>query len=182
MAALTFPLACWLGLLDIDSGGEITQPSYARQPVTLVYCADGVTIANPAAVQWPIAHEDWGSVDAVEVWDAPVAGTLLVSLFTSDIEPVPQYAIARIPPAGVQMVQVAFQRGFGTGGFGTGGFGSGSGLSPVASGIPTPYGVGPYGVGPYGTDVQGVTVEVTFDTAAHVCAPGAWTPGFARAA
>jgi hypothetical protein len=81
------------------------------------------------------------------------------------------------------MVQVAFQRGFGTGGFGTGGFGGSSGLAPVMSGIPTPYGVGPYGVGPYGTESLGVTVEITFDTSAHVCAPGTWAPGpFARAA
>jgi hypothetical protein len=162
MAALSFPLTCWLGLLDVGTINEITQPSYARQPATLAYCADGVTIANLAAVQWRAAGEDWGNVDAVDVWDAPTAGTLLVSLLTTEVLAVPKYAIARIPPAGLQMVQIPALRGFGTGRFGTGGFATGTGLGPVSIGpppvstsIPTPYGMGLYGAGPYAGEAQG---------------------------
>jgi hypothetical protein len=180
--ALSFPLACWFGLLDADTGDEITQPSYAREPATLVYCVDGVTIANLAAVQWPAAGEDWGVNDVVGVWDAPALGILLGALATVGNIPIPQYAIARIPPGGVQLTLAPVPRGFGTGQFGTGGFGVANGLIGVGTGVGTPYGLGPYGVGPYGTDVQGVTVEITFDTSAHVCAPGQWAPGFARAA
>jgi hypothetical protein len=182
MAALSFPLACWLGLEDADTGIEITHLSYARQPATLVYCGDGVTIANLAAAQFPAAGEDWGSVEAVEVWDAPIGGTLLVALFTVEVVAVPQYAIARIPPAGVQIVQVPALRGFGTGRFGTGGFASGTGLWPAGSAVPNAFGVGPYGVGPYGAHPQLAVVEVAFDTSVQVCAPGTWAPGFARAA
>jgi hypothetical protein len=90
---------------------------------------------------------------------------------------VAQYAIARIPPAGIQMVRQPAPRTFGTGTFGIGRYGTTSTFYPIGSGVGSPYGVGPYGVGPYETLTLGILLEITFDSSQHECAPGIWAPG-----
>jgi hypothetical protein len=149
-----------VGLQDADTGEEatrITWGNYARVLATFDYCVDGVTIANVAALQWPVAAADWGDVDAVLLWSGPTLanpGNLLGSLACAVLS-VPMYARARIPPAGIAVLDTT---------------------------VPRPYGVGLYGTENYGTwntmaGGSGVLalLELTFGTPAHVCQPGTWT-------
>jgi hypothetical protein len=176
--ALTIPLDAWVGLVAVGSATEVAGNNYTRQPVHLEYCADGVTVANLAAVQWQQAKPlAWGAIDLVDIWDSQTGGTLLATLETDMIVTVSQYAIPRIPPAGIAMVRMPGPRPFGTGTFGTLRYGTANVLYPIGSDVGSPYGVGPYGVGPYETLPVGVPLEITFDTSQHVCEPGTWAPG-----
>ena len=158
MTTLVFPLACFIGLTV--GGAEVTVSGYTRQPVTLAYCSDGVTIANVAAVSWPHATASWGTVDGVGVWDATTGGVLLASPPAVAPVTIAAYDIARVPAAGVTASYDPIPRPFGTGAFGTHSWGTlGMALNGVA-----------------------VMVERGFDQQ-HVCAPGVWAPGpFSRAA
>ncbi|HEY2621194.1 MAG TPA: hypothetical protein VGI78_27910 [Acetobacteraceae bacterium] len=184
-AVLTIPFDAFVGLVPVGSSAELAGNGYARQAAHFEYAADGVTICNVAAIQWQAAKPlTWGAIDLVELWDAPTGGSSISTLLpTSATVLVSQYAIARIPPAGIQVVQKRAPRPFGTSTFGVGRFGTGTAVYPIGSGIGSPYGVGGYGVGPYETLSIGVPLEITFDTSQHVCEPGEWLPGpFQRAA
>lgn len=157
MAALTIPLSCWVSLFDAVTGNEVTRSTYggyARVPATLVYCADGVSFANPVAIQWNQALRSWGTISAVMLFDAETGGNeLSTPLPTAGLVTIPQYSRPRIPPAGI-----------------LGTFGS----------QPRPFGVGPYGTDRYGTwqrvvATAGVPLLLTF-APEHVCGAGAWQP------
>jgi hypothetical protein len=171
MAAIATPFGCFVGLVSADTGTEVTMVSfgnYRRQPATMVLCADGVTIANLAAVEWQVAKRDWGPIDQVQLWDSPFGTADTAVMFagtfpTATVVDAAQYTILRIPPAGIAGIQAA---------------------TP-----PRPYGTGAYGIGPYSTNRglllsgDGVLLEITFDRSGHVCEPGEWSPGpFQRAA
>ena len=163
MPVLTVPFAAYVGLYSDAKGMELAGRDYARQPATFVYCADGITVANPVAIEWRAATWDWSPVTQAQLWDSPTGGSILYQigqLLLPEPVVVPQYAIARIPPAGLALTLNQHSR---------------------------PYGVGPYGVGPYGTynplEASSVNLLITFDTTLHQCGPGAWLPGpFRRAA
>jgi hypothetical protein len=151
---------------------------YQRQPASFEYCLDGVTIANVAAIQWSKADMPWGTLDLVLLWDAQAGGNLLGEIPVVGVPvDVPQYAIARIPPAGIPMVQTTGPRPYGVGTFGTGRFGTDVVFYAPGSGVGSPYGVGPYGWGPYAALPTGALLEVAWGAASHVCKPGAWLPG-----
>jgi len=175
--ALTFPLACWVGLrgLNQDVGGA----GYARQPTTLVYEADGRTLANQATIGWPLALSDWGPVDLVTLWDDAVAGNRLASLPPVSLIMVNQWDRVEIPPAGLQCVNSPrLASGFGTFTFGVERYGTTSNLLSVpGSGIGNAYGAGPYGYGAYERTDQGVLLLKTF-APTQLCGgePADWAP------
>jgi hypothetical protein len=178
MTVVSIPFDGWAGLVAVGSDTELAGNGYTRQPAHFEYCADGVTIANLAAIQWDKATLDWGDIDLVDIWDSATGGNLLGSMTTAVIIDVFQYAIARIPPAGIAGVRVPALRTFGTGTFGVGRYATAEGIQAAGTGVPTAYGVpAPYGIGPYGTTSRGVLLEITFDTSQHVCEPGIWSPG-----
>jgi hypothetical protein len=159
MAVLSAPFDCFVGLRDADTGEELTRitfGAYTRVPGHFAFTADGITIANSAAIVWPIAASDWGGIDAALLWTGPTLaepGDLLATVPATQLVDTPMYARIRIPPAGI------------------------SGLIVT---VPRPYGIGTYGTGRYGTNntLDGTAVlELTFDTSGHVCAPGTWAPG-----
>jgi hypothetical protein len=153
-ASFTFPLACWMALQI--GGTEIVGHGYARQPVTMDVAEDGVTIANTATVQFPMATANWGILDTVTLWDSATGGNLLGTGAAATPLLIQMYDRARVPAAGFDATQVSTPIGFG---------------------------VGPFGIGHYATtrDLQvgadGVVLERTFDTSQHVCEPGTWAPG-----
>lgn len=61
---------------DADTGTEIFGGSYARQSVTFSAPSNGAT-SNNAAVEFPQATADWGTVAYVGLRDASTGGNLL---------------------------------------------------------------------------------------------------------
>src|SRR5215472_13136475 len=179
MPDLVFPLTCWIGLAvgSAEVSSEIGGTSYARQPAVFAYEADPTIAANTAAVQFPVASHDWGTVTVAQIWNAAIGGTQLGALLTVTPVQVNQYDRLRIPPAGYQISVVRVPSGFGTGMFGVGRYNTRQWLDGVPSGIGSPYGVGPYGIGPYAALPLGVLLQKTFATVA-MCGnqPGDWAP------
>ena len=200
---LTLPLACFVGLAI--GGAEVTVAGYTRQPTTLAYCEDGVTIANTASLQWSRAMASWGTIDTVLLYD--MTGAQIASLPALSPIQIRMYDIARIPASGIVVVAIPVARAFGTGRFGTSVYGANSGYGPVitpgvfgaqglggADGTPGAFSargydipvrgvmaMGTFGPAGYGT-TGGVPLQRAFDNQ-HACEPGTWAPGpFAAAA
>jgi hypothetical protein len=173
---ITAPYAGFVGLAV--GGAEVSGGSYVREPVNLVTSADGVTLANDATIEWPIATADWGIIDHVQIWDAATAGTSLVTLSTHVPLAIAQYAIARIPDAGMTLeILQTPPRKYSLGPYSFGPFSTNRNLAPTTVGAPSAWGVGPYGTNAFGIAPAGVLLELTFDTSTHVCEPGTWLPG-----
>lgn len=168
MPTLTFPLDCFAGLAS--DGAEVTAPGYTRGVMRLAVTADGVTITNTAAIQWPFARADWGRIDTVQVWD--VFGVMLMSMPVLDPVRVDQYNIARIPAASVVVTYGVVPRPYGRGAFGASGFGRTTG--PLRNFGTGNWGTWAFGVGPMWVGVSAVVTKAFRDL--HVCAPGAWAP------
>ena len=176
--ALALPLACFVGLAI--GGAEVTVAGYTRQPTTLMYCEDGVTIANLASIQWPRALASWGTIDEVLLQTAATGGAPLGTLPALVPLAIRQYDIARIPAGGIAVVQVPTTRTFGTGTFGVSVYGAYRGFEAVGA-MPAGFGMGGFGMFGYAT-TGGVPLQRAFDNQ-HACEPGIWAPGpFAAAA
>lgn len=61
---------------DAGTGTEVSGGSYARTAVTFGAPSDGVT-TNSAAVEFPQATANWGTVSHIGIWDASSTGNLL---------------------------------------------------------------------------------------------------------
>ena len=77
----TSPTTTYLALYtsdptDADTGTEITGGSYVRQAITFGAPANG-TSTNSAAVEFPQATADWGTITYVGIRDAVTSGNLL---------------------------------------------------------------------------------------------------------
>ena len=77
----TAPTTVYVGLYttdptDANTGTEVTGGSYARVAVTFAAPSDGVT-TNSAAVEFPQATADWGTVGWIGILDALTSGNLL---------------------------------------------------------------------------------------------------------
>lgn len=179
-AALYFPLPVLIGLARGVT--EVAAPDYARQPAVMAYAADGETVCNTTAIEWPHAATGWGVIDTVQIWEAAPGGARLGALPVTDPLSIDMYDIARVPLAGLSLVYARIPRSFGTGRFGTYTWGfyrafTGGSAATQAR----PWSVGAFGTFGYGT-IGGVPLEKNF-APQHVCAPGAWAPGpFSKAA
>lgn len=61
---------------DAGTGTEVSGGSYARTSVTFGAPSNGVT-TNSAAVEFPQATANWGTVSHIGIWDASSSGNLL---------------------------------------------------------------------------------------------------------
>jgi hypothetical protein len=81
--AYTAPSTLYVALYTVapsDTGGgtEVTGGSYVRQSMAFTVSGTSPTQAtNTAAVEWPTATADWGTVVAASVYDASSAGNML---------------------------------------------------------------------------------------------------------
>ena len=76
------PAAVYVGLFtsdptDAGSGTEVSGGAYARQSVTFGAPTDGAG-SNSAAVTFPQATANWGTVSHFGIFDAAAAGNLLL--------------------------------------------------------------------------------------------------------
>lgn len=77
----TAPTTTYLALYtsdptDADTGTEVTGGSYARQAITMGAPSNGVS-TNSAAIEFPQATADWGTITHVGIRDAVTSGNLL---------------------------------------------------------------------------------------------------------
>ncbi len=77
----TSPATVYVGLhtadpTDAGSGTEVSGGSYARTSVTFGSPSNG-TSTNSAAVEFPQATANWGTVSHIGIWDASSTGNLL---------------------------------------------------------------------------------------------------------
>lgn len=77
----TSPSVVYLGLYtsdptDADTGTEVSGGSYARQAITFGAPSNGVT-TNTAAIEFPQATANWGTVGWIGIEDALSGGNLL---------------------------------------------------------------------------------------------------------
>jgi hypothetical protein len=77
----TAPTTTYLALYtsdptDADTGTEVTGGSYVRQAITFSSPSNGVT-SNSAAIEFPQATADWGTITYVGIRDAVTSGNLL---------------------------------------------------------------------------------------------------------
>ena len=77
----TSPATVYVGLhtadpTDAGSGTEVSGGSYARTSVTFGAPSNG-TSTNSAAVEFPQATGNWGTVSHIGIWDASSTGNLL---------------------------------------------------------------------------------------------------------
>jgi hypothetical protein len=79
--AYTSPTTVYVGLFtsdptDAGSGTEVSGGSYARTAVTFGAPSNGVT-TNNAAVEFPQATGNWGTVGWIGIHDAATSGNLM---------------------------------------------------------------------------------------------------------
>ena len=79
--AYTSPSAVYIALYttdptDADTGAEVVGGGYARQVVTFSAPSNGATASN-AAVEFPQALANWGTIGWVGIRDAASSGNLL---------------------------------------------------------------------------------------------------------
>lgn len=77
----TSPTTVYVGLYtsdptDAGSGTEVSGGSYARTAVTFGSPSNGVS-TNSAAVEFPQATGDWGTITHIGILDASTSGNLL---------------------------------------------------------------------------------------------------------
>ena len=77
----TSPTTTYLSLYtsdptDADTGTEVTGGSYVRQAITFSSPSNGVT-SNSAAIEFPQATADWGTISYIGIRDAVTSGNLL---------------------------------------------------------------------------------------------------------
>jgi len=77
----TSPASVYLALYtvaptDVGGGTEVTGGSYVRQLITFGAPVSGV-VSNSGSITFPTATADWGTIVAVGIFDASVAGNLL---------------------------------------------------------------------------------------------------------
>lgn len=80
--AYTMPTTVYVGLStgsfgDDNSGTELTGNNYSRQSISFGAAASG-TASNDAAVEFSAATGSWGVVSHFGLFDAAIAGNLLI--------------------------------------------------------------------------------------------------------
>jgi len=78
--SVTRPTAWYIGLFTTDptdagTGTEVSGGSYVREAAT--FSVTGDTATTTAAVEWPVATADWGTITHIGVYDASTAGNLI---------------------------------------------------------------------------------------------------------
>jgi hypothetical protein len=76
-ASVTRPTAWYIGLFtsapgEAGGGTEVSGGSYVREAVT--FSVTGDTATNTAAIEWPVATGNWGTITHIAVYDASTGG------------------------------------------------------------------------------------------------------------
>jgi len=85
-SAVTRPTSWTIGVFtvaptDSTAGTEVTGGSYARQ--SIAFTVSNPTATNTAAVEWPAATADWGTIVACAVFDQSGVMIAYAALTTS---------------------------------------------------------------------------------------------------
>ena len=100
-AAYTAPSTKYLALFTAiadDEAGSVTELSgnaYARQ--TVAFTTSGNTTSNNAAVEFPTATGNWGTVTHVGVYDASSSGNLMAYATLSASKTIETGDVFRVP-------------------------------------------------------------------------------------
>jgi hypothetical protein len=99
-AAYTAPSTLYLSLHTANpdedgSGAEVSGGGYARQ--TVAFTTSGNTTSNTAAVEYPTATADFGTVTHVGVYDASTAGNLLCYAALTSSKTIETGDVFRVP-------------------------------------------------------------------------------------
>ena len=100
-AAYTAPstkyLALFTAIADGEAGSvtELSGNAYARQ--TVAFTTSGNTTSNNAAVEFPTATGNWGTVTHVGVYDASTSGNLMAYATLSASKAIDTGDVFRVP-------------------------------------------------------------------------------------
>lgn len=97
---LTRPTAWYLALFtanpgDGDTGTEVSGGGYARQSVTFTVTND--TASNTAAIEFPTATANYGTVSHVGVYTASSGGTLIAHAALTSSKAIETGDVFRVP-------------------------------------------------------------------------------------
>lgn len=98
--AVTRPTAWYLGLFttapgEAGGGTEVSGGSYARQSVT--FSVSGNLATNTAALEFPVATADWGTITHVAVYDASTGGNQIAYAALSTSKTIATGDVLRVP-------------------------------------------------------------------------------------
>ena len=98
--SLTRPTAWYLALFtanpgDGDSGTEVSGGGYARQSVT--FTTSGDTASNSAAIEFPTATANYGTVSYVGVYTASSGGDLIAHAALTSSKSIETGDVFRVP-------------------------------------------------------------------------------------
>jgi hypothetical protein len=96
----TRPTAWYLGLFtgapgEAGGGTELSGDAYVREAVT--FTVSGDTATNNAAVEWPVATGDWGTITHVAIFDALTSGNMIAYAALSNSKTINTGDVIRIP-------------------------------------------------------------------------------------
>ena len=98
--AVTRPTAWYLGLFtaapgEAGGGTEISGGAYARQSVA--FSVSGDTATNSAAIEFPVATADWGTITHVAVFDASTGGNQIAYAALTTSKTIATGDVLRVP-------------------------------------------------------------------------------------
>lgn len=98
--AVTRPTAWYLGLFttapgEAGGGTEVSGGSYARQSVT--FSVSGNLATNTAALEFPAATANWGTITHVAVFDASTGGNQIAYATLTTSKTIATGDVLRVP-------------------------------------------------------------------------------------
>ena len=99
-ASVTRPTAWYIGLFtaapgEAGGGTEISGNAYVREAVT--FSVTGDTATNTAAIEWPVATGNWGTITHVAVFDASTGGNQIAYAALTASKVIATGDVIRIP-------------------------------------------------------------------------------------
>lgn len=99
-ASVTRPTAWYVGLFTSDpgeaqGGTEVSGGGYAREAVTFTIVANSAE--NSAAIEWPAATADWGTITHIAVHDALTGGSQIAYAALTTPKTIASGDVLRIP-------------------------------------------------------------------------------------
>ena len=96
----TRPTAWYIGLFtaapgEAGGGTEVSGGSYVREAAT--FTVSGNLATNSAAIEWPVATADWGTITHVAVFDASTAGNMIAYASLTASKTIATGDVLRIP-------------------------------------------------------------------------------------
>jgi hypothetical protein len=98
--SVTRPTNWYVGLFtdnpgEASGGTEVSGGSYVREAVT--FAVTGDTASNVAAIEWPVATANWGTITHIAVFDALTAGDQIAYAPLTSAKTIASGDVLRIP-------------------------------------------------------------------------------------